>query len=101
MPAVPKPEPRARVKARRKRQQALADRRVYQAVTDRDGGKCRVCGWGGMLMHRHHLVYRSQGGETSRRNVALVCMKCHDAIHAGRIHLSGDADGVLDIRRAA
>jgi 5-methylcytosine-specific restriction endonuclease McrA len=106
MPPIPKPEPRATTKARRQRQQAKADRAVYAAVTARDGTCCRVCkvhlmfGFASLL-RRHHIVYPSKGGKTTTSNVVTVCPFCHADIHAGRIRLSGDADGVLEIWRAA
>lgn len=100
MPPIPKPEPRATAKARHQRQRATAHRAVYAAVTARDGSVCRVCqARDSLLMHRHHIVYRSKGGATTSANVALVCGACHADIHAGRIHLAGDADGPLAITR--
>ena len=97
MPPLPKPTPRAKAKAAAKRRQAKADRAVYAAVTARDGGVCRGCGtpdWMG-THERHHIVYRSRGGKTTRSNVALLCLACHADVHAGRLRISGDADGVL------
>ena len=83
-----KPEPHARVKARRKRQQAAADRAVYLAVDARDGQCCRVCGvYCGSSIHRHHRRYRSLGGATTLENLLSVCGRCHQAIHAKRIVL--------------
>ena len=88
----PKPTPRAKLKASAKRRQAKADRLVYAAVTARDGGRCRACGstW---QVHRHHLRYRSHGGETSTRNVLLLCATHHAQAHDGSLLIYGvDAD---------
>ena len=83
-----KPELHARVKARRKRQQAVADRAVYRAVDARDGQCCRVCGtYCGNSIHRHHKRYRSLGGSTTLENLLSVCGRCHQAIHDKRIVL--------------
>ena len=90
----PKPEPRARVKARAKRATAKADAGVYAAVTARDGGRCRVCMQPGT--ERHHIVYRSQGGETSTANVLVLDAACHQAVHARRLVIHGrDANARL------
>lgn len=85
---LPKPEPHARVKARRQRQQAVADRAVYRAVDARDGQCCRVCGiYCGASIHRHHVRFRSLGGPTTLENLLSVCQKCHKAIHDKRIQV--------------
>jgi len=80
--AQPKPD-HAKVKARLKRLQARQDRKVYEAVDLRDGLRCRVCGiFCGQSIHRHHVVYRSQGGKTELSNLISLCVKHHQAIHA-------------------
>lgn len=87
-----KPRPRAAEKAAAKRRQAKADRAVYAAVTARDLGCCRACGVLETPMrpaHRHHIRYRSRGGETSTENVCLLCAACHSAIHAKRLRIVG------------
>ena len=93
----PKPSYR-REKAAAKRRESKADRDVYAAVTERDC-VCRSCGKANCrgIYHRHHIVYRSQGGATSMENVCLLCQPCHDAVHAGTLHLSGNADETLRI----
>ena len=98
MPPCPKPSPRWIEKAQRKADEAKAIKACYAAVDARDGHRCRVCrkpvGGVGMLeaRHRHHLVYRSRGGEHSAANVLTVCVKCHAAIHDAEIRLSGNAN---------
>lgn len=94
----PKPPSQARVKATRKRLAASDDRAVYRHVTERDRGRCRACGHFG-LMHRHHIVYRSQGGQTTPENVCLLCLECHAAVHAGRIRVTGSAEADLRFER--
>jgi len=69
-------------------------------VTLRDESCCRVCGKFcnpravGLLQraHHHHVVYRSRGGATSTGNLVLLCARCHDDEHGGRLQLSGHAD---------
>ena len=99
--AVPKPTSRVEAKRAKRAAEAKQIRECYQAVDARDGGKCRICGrWAkpdavGLLerMHRHHMVYRSQGGEHAPENVLSVCAACHAAIHVrGVLRVTGDAN---------
>lgn len=88
-------------KARGKRQQATADRRVFKAVDKRDGYYCRVCQvFAGSNVHRHHVKFRSAGGLTTTANVCHLCEECHRAVHAHRVKLSGNADGALKVQAA-
>lgn len=92
----PKPTRRP---SKRKRD-AAKNRAVYAAVTARDVC-CRCCGRSYGL-HRHHLVYRSQCGQTTPENVLLVCAACHSDIHAKRLRVVGtDANGPIRFERAA
>jgi hypothetical protein len=76
--ANPKPPSRKKVKAKAERVQAKADSFVYDWVTARDGGICRVCGEGSGEIHRHHLKGRQF---TTKEDVCLLCDLCHDGVH--------------------
>lgn len=52
------------------------ERAAYDAVTERDGGKCVRCGYYGTV-HRDHRQNRSQGGLTVPSNIQLLCVGCH------------------------
>ena len=94
MSAQPKPEPRAVVKARATRQAMKDARAVYAVVTERDGGWCRHCHE--PAQHRHHIIFRSHNRQgTTTANVCLLCVKCHNKVHARRMVISGDANGSL------
>lgn len=75
-------------------------RECYQAVDRRDEGQCRVCKRRcsptaiGMLdrAERHHLRYRSKGGEHETANVITLCKVCHASVHGATLQLEGDAD---------
>lgn len=85
---IAKPEPRAYYKDRLKRRQRRADHLVYRAVDERDGQQCQVCGiYCGNSIHRHHIKYRSLGGETTLENLTSLCQKCHRAVHERRVSL--------------
>ena len=101
--ATPKPAKgsKTREKARAKARQRRSDWFVYQAVDLRDGHLCRLCHcWQGANIERHHIVFRSQCGETTTANVLSLCAECHQSVHAHRVTLSGDADTVLTVVRA-
>jgi 5-methylcytosine-specific restriction endonuclease McrA len=55
-------------------------------VFDRDGRKCRHCGWTDGL-HPHHIVYRSQMGSDRLDNLITLCWQCHRALHDGFLKL--------------
>lgn len=83
----------------RKLQQArrrLAQTKLAAAsvlVRERDGNCCRVCG-SRVRVQVHHIVYRSRGGSHDTSNLVCLCGSCHDSVHAGRIHLGGNADDI-------
>lgn len=58
-----------------------------QAVYERDGGKCHICG--GVVsrddFNLDHLIPLSRGGEHSYQNVALAHPRCNFSRGAGRI----------------
>lgn len=98
--AIPKGTRRFDSKKQRKAEQTQQLREVYQAVDARDHHTCRVCGRYcsplavGLLArgHRHHLAYRSRGGQDTTANLCTLDAHCHADVHAGRMRLSGDAD---------
>ena len=41
---------------------------------------CEYCG-NRFNLHRHHILYRSKGGEDSDSNLITLCQKCHWRAH--------------------
>jgi hypothetical protein len=68
---------------RRTRTIAPALRRALEA---RDRG-CRFPGCGGSFTDGHHIVHWAEGGETSLRNLVLLCRRHHRAVHEGRVRV--------------
>lgn len=73
-------------------------------VRQRDGNQCRICTcqttrWGvgdpRFWSECHHIVFRSAGGPDSLENCINTCRRCHAAIHAHEIDLSGTADTLI------
>ena len=53
---------------------------LREAVFTRDGYICQCCGKtvkDGVILHVHHIQYRSQGGTNRMGNLITVCEKCH------------------------
>jgi 5-methylcytosine-specific restriction endonuclease McrA len=99
----------SRIDERLARSKALLKqwRHVCALVDKRDGRTCRACGArtdpdavGLLRGHRHHLVYRSAGGEDSTENLATLCPKCHSDEHHNRLRIEGrDANQGLSFWR--
>jgi hypothetical protein len=53
---------------------------LREAVFARDGYTCQICGKSvkdGVILHAHHIIYRSNGGTDRINNLLTVCDKCH------------------------
>ena len=53
---------------------------LREAVFTRDSYTCQVCGKSvkdGVLLHVHHIIYRSGGGTDRLNNLLTVCSRCH------------------------
>jgi 5-methylcytosine-specific restriction endonuclease McrA len=81
--------------------------KVCAAVDARDKHRCRACGKPapingvGVLQkaHRHHIVYRSAGGQDVSSNLATLCARCHNDVHQSRLDIEGNADIALTFKR--
>ncbi len=94
----------------RKSSQEAQWRAVCKLVDARDKRSCRACGRKsdpdavGLLKrgHRHHIVYRSAGGEDVSSNLVTLCASCHDEEHVKRtLEIEGNADEALAFWRRA
>jgi hypothetical protein len=74
---------------RKTRTVALSVRRALEA---RDRG-CRFPGCGLRFTEGHHVKHWADGGETSLRNMALLCRRHHRAVHEGGVRICIDLDG--------
>lgn len=58
---------------------------VRAFVLERDNEQCQLCGTGGEnRLGLHHLIYRSHGGAHTPENLVVLCLRCHEDVHAGR-----------------
>lgn len=75
------------------------DRRIPEGVQKevylRDGNQCRVCGWDRAgwtredprILELHHIAHHADGGSNVASNLVVICSRCHDEVHAGRLEL--------------
>jgi hypothetical protein len=78
-----------RAAGRRRRTVPPALRRALEA---RDRG-CRFPGCGLRFTDAHHVKHWADGGETSLRNLVLLCRRHHRAVHEGGVSVCIDTDG--------
>jgi hypothetical protein len=64
---------------------------VRRALEARDRG-CRFPGCGLRFTDAHHVKHWADGGETSLRNVLLLCKHHHRAVHEGGVRVCMDAN---------
>lgn len=57
---------------------------VRDAVLERDGNRCQMCGSTEHL-EIHHIMPRHRGGADHPYNLVVLCAACHDRIHHNQI----------------
>jgi len=57
---------------------------VRRALYRRDGFACALCG-DPRHLQIHHVVPRGKGGGNTPRNLIVLCMYCHAAVHGTRL----------------
>lgn len=87
-----KGDPRLVEQKQKETKAETADRKGKQAVRDRDGGVCRVCGRKATEVHEA-LTFKSRGGVASLANSIHVCAKpaglCHQFLQQHGIRVIG------------
>lgn len=75
------------------RRQRTVDPKLRKVVEHRDGG-CRIPGCDATRwLTIHHLHHWADGGPTDSPNLVALCPAHHRLVHAGQLHLRGNADG--------
>jgi 5-methylcytosine-specific restriction endonuclease McrA len=103
-------ESRVERRAKRKAEQEANWRAVCKQVDRRDHYRCRACGSQcdpdavDLLekAHRHHLAYRSKGGQDVASNLLTLCARCHDHEHRHLLRIDvgvHGADGPIEVWR--
>lgn len=76
---VPKPNHNRKNPKRKDRTNFRA--KTIQEILERDHHQCVRCGSYHLESVPHHVVYRSQMGEGSKRNGVSICVFCHEWAH--------------------
>ncbi|MCJ7543825.1 MAG: HNH endonuclease, partial [Phycisphaerae bacterium] len=66
---------------------------VQREVYERDCNTCTLCGWNTSqwsegdprILELHHMTAHVSGGANVAANLKVLCSRCHDGVHAGRI----------------
>ncbi len=60
----------------------MKDKDVYNYITEH----CKYCALCGSTwnLHRHHIIYRSEGGPTDYWNIIILCEHCHMMVHSNK-----------------
>ncbi len=98
----PKPEPRIVDKKRATKDAHKAERECRIFVKSRDKGRCVVpgCKTPREGIEMHHVIPRSRSRRLKHAtsNNCLLCRDHHGLRHAGKIQITGNANGELIIR---
>ena len=64
---------------------------VKACVLARDNYTCQHCKGKSKdnRLHCHHIIFRSKNGANTPENLITLCNTCHNALHSGKIKLSG------------
>lgn len=73
---------------------------IQQEVYARDKNTCIACGWSRMraiasdprYLELHHVQHHASGGKNAAENLVVLCSRCHDEVHAGRLVVSWNTD---------
>lgn len=97
--AIPKGTPRVESKRQKRLTGEQLEAAARKAVRARDGMRCSVPGCREKGEHLHHIVYRSRSKARmwDPSNLCYLCVAHHQLEHAGKIHISGNADEHLTI----
>jgi 5-methylcytosine-specific restriction endonuclease McrA len=100
--AYPKGDLRIEHKREKRLTDAEREKQARLAVRIRDGRRCAVPGCREAGVQLHHVVYRSRSKKLrwATSNLCYLCVAHHRLQHAGRIHVSGNADDELVITGA-
>jgi len=83
--------------------QTRLNRAIRAAIYFRDNGQCRACGMPLYLeaenpfvvLHAHHVTYRSAGGSDFPHNRVSLCPADHKAEHDALLEITGEPNGII------
>lgn len=78
---TPAPKPQHNRRTKKRKERGLFSQATKQAIFERDEWQCVSCRSYQLESVPHHIVFKSQGGEGTKRNGCAVCRSCHDWAH--------------------
>ena len=66
---------------------------LRRALEERDRG-CRFPGCASRFTEAHHVRHWADGGDTSLKNLLLLCRRHHRSVHEGRVRVCSDRTGL-------
>ena len=82
------------------RKQRVVPTAIRRALWSRDRG-CTFPGCGKKrFVDGHHIQHWANGGQTSLKNLTLLCTYHHRLLHEGGFSIDRDQNGAIDFRRA-
>ncbi len=66
---------------------------IRRALEERDRG-CRFPGCASRFTEAHHVRHWADGGDTSLKNLLLLCRRHHRSVHEGRVRICTDRTGL-------
>ena len=84
--------PREVERLKKQRAEKATELRVRRKVNARDKHRCFFPKCQEQAFHKHHKVYRSQGGKWETENIVSGCSLHHRWVHKGLIRLVGNPD---------
>ena len=60
---------------------------VQKQGKERDGYVCMICGVYCDKAQGHHILYVSEGGPASKKNIVTLCDNCHRDYHSGKLKI--------------
>lgn len=88
------------------RREEAHDRKItvetQKIVFARDKNTCVCCQWnrennpmeGRRFLELHHIQHHKHGGSNEAENLVVLCSRCHDDVHAKRLELTKEGEGV-------
>jgi 5-methylcytosine-specific restriction endonuclease McrA len=80
----PVPKTNYKRKVKKQRDKGKFSSKTIKEIFERDNYRCVKCGSYHLESVPHHIVYRSHGGEGTKRNGATVCRTCHRLAHSDK-----------------
>ncbi len=60
---------------------------AQKEAKERDGYVCMICGKYSEKAQGHHVIYVSEGGPASTKNMITLCDECHRDYHRGKLKI--------------